>query len=245
MEVEDARIEGKLGGRAHPHVVIDLGRSLLARLRGGRHGLLVRARADLNLQNLTEHAVADEFDAATEIRSGALPHARLPNAAVLLHRVGDRLAFGPGVREGLLAVNVDARAEERAADDAVPMVRQAVDSGVGLLFRQHLAEIDILFRGGHTLLHHILGRGLQHTAIDVADRDDLHALLGHQLAHVAAALSLQADTDELETVTRGDRAILTERGGRDDRGETKNEAGKGGVLQERTAVEFRHGGSQG
>ena len=242
VEMEDARIVGELGGRADPHIVVDLGRSFLARLRGGRHGVLIRAGADLDLNDLAEHAVTDEFDAATEIRGGALPHARLPDAAVLLHRIGDRLAFGPGLRERLLAVDVDAGAEERAADDAVPVVRQAMDGGVGLLLREHLAEIDILVRGGHALLHHAFGRGLQHAAVDIADRDDLDALLGHQLAHDAASLGLQADADELEAIAGSDRAILAERGGRDDGGEAEDSASEGGVLQERTTIEFGHRG---
>jgi hypothetical protein len=110
------------------------------------------------------------------------------------------------------------------------VVRQAVDGSVRLFLREHLAEIDILVRGGHTLLHHAFGRGLQHAAIDVTDGDDLNALLGHQLAHVAAALGLQADTDELEAIAWSDRTILAERGGWDDGREAENSASEGGVL---------------
>ena len=242
VEVEDAGVVGELGRRPDPHVVIDFGRDLLARLRSGRHDVFVRAGADLDLEDLAEHAVAHELDAAAEVGGGALPHARLPDAAVLLHRVGDGLALGPGLRERLLAVDVDAGAQERAADHAVPMVRQAVDRGVGLLLREHLAEVDILLRRGHALLDDVLGSGLQHAAVDVADGDDLDALLGHQLAHVASALGLQADADELEAVTRGDRAVLAERRGRDDGGEAEHRASEGGVLQERATIEGRHRG---
>jgi hypothetical protein len=127
-------------------------------------------------------------------------------------RVGDGLALGPGLRERLLPVDVDAGAQERAADHAVPVVRQAVHRGVRFLFREHLAEIDILLGRRQALLDDAFGGRLEHAAVDVADRDDLDALLRHQLTHVAAALGFDADADELEAVARSDRAVLAERG---------------------------------
>ena len=117
------------------------------------------------------------------------------------------------------------------------MIGESVHRGVGLLLGEHLAEIDILLRLGHALLHDVLGSGLQHAAVDVTDGDHLDALLGHQLAHVAAALGLQADADELQTIARGNRAVLAESGGRDDGGEAERGAGEGGALQERASVE--------
>jgi hypothetical protein len=53
-------------------------------------------------------------------------------------------------------------------------------------------------------------------------------------------LGLQADADELEAITWSDRTILAERGGWDDGREAEDGASEGGILQERTTVEFRH-----
>ena len=105
------------------------------------------------------------------------------------------------------------------------MIRQAHDGRIRLFLREEFAEVDVLLWGGHAFLDDGFGRGGEDALVDVADRDDLDALLGHQLAHVAAALRLKADTDELQAVARGNRAIFAQRGGRDDGGEAEKGAG--------------------
>jgi hypothetical protein len=154
------------------------------------------------------------------------------SCAFLRAGVDDGAAFGEGLGEGLLTVDVDAGAQEGAADHAVPVVGQAVHHRVGLLLGEHLAEVLIGLGRGLLLVHHGLGGGVEHALVDVAEGDDLHALLVHELAQVAAAHPLEADADELDAVAGGDGAVLAQRGGGDDGREAEGESGQGGALEE-------------
>ncbi|NBV79871.1 MAG: hypothetical protein EBR62_08435, partial [Verrucomicrobia bacterium] len=103
----------------------------------------------------------------------------------------------------------------------------------------------ILLRRSLAGLDDGLGFGGEDALVDVADGDDLDALLGHQLAHVATALALEADAGKLEAIGRSDGAVLAERRRWDDGREAEREAGEGGVAQEGAAVETWGGHGEG
>ena len=77
----------------------------------------------------------------------------------------------------------------------MPVIRRGVQHGIHVGARDHLAKIIVAISLRE--LGQIHG-AVAVLAIDITDRNDLHALIGQEGAHVAGALAADTDAGEAD-----------------------------------------------
>jgi hypothetical protein len=97
--------------------------------------------------------------------------------------------------ERLLHVHVLAGVERIDGDGGMPVVRHADQHGIHVLHLQQLSMVGEALGFGCDLLG-----GVDLSAVNIADRRDVHGSGFHELAHVAAAALAAADEAELHTI---------------------------------------------
>ena len=224
---------GGPGGGAEPAVPVQMGRHLLDR------GVLAEGAAgqtDLYCMHFTDTTVVDELGRVVEIVDRALPASGLPDPAVALDRVAHRPAFPQVMREGLFAVDVEARPGGVDRDDRMPVIRRGDRNGIEPGMADQFLEIGI----GDAILIAVfevddLTGLLEALAVDVADRHDLDIVPAEEAAEIAHPHVAHPDRPEHDAV--GGRGCA-EDGGRHDGGKDQGGPGPGeGPLEKSPPAE--------
>ena len=224
--VDTVFVVGLVRRRAEPHVVIQFGRNGLRRevllphpeefpgeARGSRDGHLEgpsqQSAVDQLLQRLDRRAQSVEGVLETE------PRVQAEDAAVLLHRLHDALAFADGACHRFLAPDVLAGPGRLDGHQSVPVGRGGdmhdVDVGIG----NEVAVVVVGFEGLVELLAAQRHGAVEVVPVDIADR---HQPAGVVRREVIAALADAAHADDAfgELVAGGDVFGASEHAARHD-----------------------------
>ncbi len=180
------------------HVPIQLGRNRLHRERapfgrpeGKRHG---------DFLQLSDAAVAHQFNRGLKLLLTALLGADLHDAAGLLDDAAEDFAFIDGERDRLFGIHVFAGLARRHVNDGVPVVRGRIEDDVDVLAIQYLAIVAIgvrlaaesFFGLGRVFLVHIAHShdvaerrrllGNPHAASPCADESHARSVVGRRCA---------------------------------------------------------------
>ncbi len=217
-----------VGGRAQPHLVVEV-------LRDGHLGLLgargVAGEAYRHRLELADAPVADELGRVAELGRGALLAADLEDAPGAVDRVAEGPALGDRERGRLLEVDVLAGLDGGDRGERVPVIRCADEDGVHVLVRQQLPVVGIgrdAIVGPARLLRvvavHEDPRVLDPPAVEVADGHDPGGVVLPHARHVVRPRDAPgADRAHVDAVAGGGRP--EDRGGNDD-GEAGGEDGR-------------------
>ena len=161
----------------------------------------------LQLRQLAELAAARQIDAVLEVCTVAALGASLVDPAEAMVRVGQRPTLGDRHRAGLFAIHVFARLGGKDRQQRMPAVPGCDQHGVYVSALPKLVHVAV-----HravivaVMLVDLRLNGFAALVARVADRPELHIVLGEERLEVALASSADTQSGHIDPVTRRDCA---------------------------------------
>ena len=188
---------GDVGGRPLPEIPVEpLGNFS----RGERTADRIVADSRLDGVNLADSAIANELAGEAISRVGALLASGLEDFVVLARCLVHRLAFLDRQGQGFFAVDVAPRLHRGDRRQRVPVVDRADGHRVEILAVEQLAEVVVL----GAIRSDSRGGLVASLVVNVANRDELDAVLLHRRLHDASSLAADADRAHHDLVVGAD-----------------------------------------
>ena len=188
-------------------------------------------------------AVADQFAGLAEPGVGPLLAACLEDAFFAGHGITQDPPLVDRVGQGFLDVGVLAVAHGVERSEDMPVVGRANQHGIDVVAAGDFAKVAV--SGAIRIAIVLVDRGhdrVEVGLVDVAHREDLDALMGHEILHDAHAASARANQAQGDAVAGRVVARGGQGGRRHERGKRGRRACCRGGFQEGSPVESRSGG---
>jgi hypothetical protein len=123
---------------------------------------------------------------------GAALSAGLDDAIIFASGLDELSALPDVVGNGLFQIDILAGLAGPHAHERMPMIGSGDGDNIDVFIIEHFPEVLVACDESFLILK-FAHASCEHVVVHIAERDDAHALLGHELADVRATAALEAD----------------------------------------------------